>query len=387
MLYGPYRTLCGEKMSACQCLSHLHLYGKEARPGRTWILTVPPRAKVSRPSWTAAVQTEQSIRLGYWMDWNDPAMLRDLADKLVRDPAQVITVQGPNGPVTDTVEQIVGRLGLPELGGSYFTFSNENNYMIWTFLKKCWESGWVYRGHDVMPWCPRCATGISDMEINEGRREVQHTSSMDSDRLAHLNSIACRHRVAAVGDDVAAFLIAMRDRCGYVNPNFEWFAARYPGVNVAAYFTGKLAKSGERIAIEDGLGRAVLAEPGVAADSRGSRRSRHSAAVCRPIPGSTRSLSPPPARHSPRRQHSLASGAVSMARPWASWVWPACWWPTFWGSFRRLKPLATPTMPGPLRGCSRVFFYWLVPSPRSSPGLARQRSNSCRVIEWASTSG
>ena len=42
--------------------------------------------------------------------------------------------------------------------------------------RRCWERGWVYRGHDVMPWCPRCATGISDMEINEGRREVQHTS-------------------------------------------------------------------------------------------------------------------------------------------------------------------------------------------------------------------
>ena len=30
----------------------------------------------------AAVQTEQSIRLGYWMDWNDPEHLRWLADKL-----------------------------------------------------------------------------------------------------------------------------------------------------------------------------------------------------------------------------------------------------------------------------------------------------------------
>ncbi len=28
----------------------------------------------------AAVQTEQSINLGFWMDWNDPAELRWLAD-------------------------------------------------------------------------------------------------------------------------------------------------------------------------------------------------------------------------------------------------------------------------------------------------------------------
>jgi hypothetical protein len=68
-----------------------------------------------------------------------PGQLRFLATSWMEDPNQVITVDGPQGPVTGTVEQIVGRLGLPELGGSYFTFSNENNYMIWTFLKKCWE--------------------------------------------------------------------------------------------------------------------------------------------------------------------------------------------------------------------------------------------------------
>jgi len=74
--------------------------------------------------------TAQSLRLGEWMDWSD----------------------------------------------SYYTMSDENNYTIWGFLKKCWEEGWVYRGRDVMPWCPRCATGISDMEINEGRKLVRHTS-------------------------------------------------------------------------------------------------------------------------------------------------------------------------------------------------------------------
>ena len=125
----------------------------------------------------AAVQTEQSIRLGYWMDWNDPDELRRLADRLVENPSQVITVQGPDGPVTGTVEQIVGRLGLPELGGSYFTFSNENNYMIWTFLKRCWERGWLYRGADVMPWCTRCSTGISQHEIvTDGYAELTHPS-------------------------------------------------------------------------------------------------------------------------------------------------------------------------------------------------------------------
>jgi len=76
-------------------------------------------------------QTEQSIRLGYWMDW----------------------------------------------GNDYYTLSDENNYTIWSFLKKCQQRGLIYKGRDVMPWCPRCATGLSNMEMeSEGYKETSHLS-------------------------------------------------------------------------------------------------------------------------------------------------------------------------------------------------------------------
>jgi isoleucyl-tRNA synthetase len=116
----------------------------------------------------AARQTEQSLRLGMWMDWNDPDELRRLRDLLAAEPSSTATIEGPRGPVTDTVEMLVGRLGMPEVGGSYFTFSNENNDLIWGFLKEVHRRGWLYKGHDTMPWCARCGTGISQMEMNEG---------------------------------------------------------------------------------------------------------------------------------------------------------------------------------------------------------------------------
>jgi len=122
----------------------------------------------------AALQVEQSIRLGYWMDWDDPPLLRKLADSLENEE-EVLTIQGPKGPVSDTVEGLVSRLGTPQLGGSYFTFSDENNYTIWSVLKKCHERGWIYKGRDVMPWCPRCSTALSQHEIvTEGYREMTH---------------------------------------------------------------------------------------------------------------------------------------------------------------------------------------------------------------------
>ncbi|MFB0557575.1 MAG: class I tRNA ligase family protein, partial [Candidatus Bathyarchaeia archaeon] len=124
----------------------------------------------------SAVQTEQSIRLGMWTDWNDPEELRKLA-KALEDPLAKTTYRGTNGPVNGTVEALVGILGDRETGGSYFTFSDENNYMIWSVLKSCHERGWIYKGADSMPWCPRCSTGISQHEIvTEGYRELTHPS-------------------------------------------------------------------------------------------------------------------------------------------------------------------------------------------------------------------
>ncbi|MDO8488298.1 MAG: class I tRNA ligase family protein, partial [bacterium] len=79
----------------------------------------------------SAIQTEQSKRLGYFMDWEH----------------------------------------------SYFTMSDENNYAIWNFLKTCWERGWLYKGHESIPWCPRCETAISQHEIlTEDYQEIVHDS-------------------------------------------------------------------------------------------------------------------------------------------------------------------------------------------------------------------
>ncbi len=122
----------------------------------------------------AARQVEQSIRLGYWMQWDNPETLRFLADSL-ENPEQAVVINGINGTVSDSAERLVGRLGTPDIGGSYFTFSDENNYTIWAALKKCFENGWVYKGRDVMPWCPRCSTALSQHEIvTEGYREMTH---------------------------------------------------------------------------------------------------------------------------------------------------------------------------------------------------------------------
>ena len=77
------------------------------------------------------VITEQSKRLGMWMDWEN----------------------------------------------DYYTFSDTNIEYIWRFLKAVHERGWLYQGHRSTVWCPRCGTSISQHEVFSGEyRELEHPS-------------------------------------------------------------------------------------------------------------------------------------------------------------------------------------------------------------------
>jgi len=123
----------------------------------------------------AARQTEQSQRLGYWMEWDDPAELRKLSENI--DNHEDVSLNTPKGEtVNGPAEQLVSKLGNPEWGGSYFTFSTENNETIWTFIKKCHERGKIYLGHDVMPWGGLAGSAYSQMEIADGRKLTTHKS-------------------------------------------------------------------------------------------------------------------------------------------------------------------------------------------------------------------
>ena len=49
--------------------------------------------------------------------------------------------------------------------------------MIWHFLKVVHQNGWLYKGKDSVPWCPRCETAISQHEmLTEDYKEATHES-------------------------------------------------------------------------------------------------------------------------------------------------------------------------------------------------------------------
>jgi isoleucyl-tRNA synthetase len=73
------------------------------------------------------------------------------------------------------------RLGMwMDSGNDYYTFSDTNIEYIWRFLKAVQERGWLYKGHRSTQWCPRCGTSLSQHEqAGEGNYEELSHPSLD----------------------------------------------------------------------------------------------------------------------------------------------------------------------------------------------------------------
>lgn len=77
---------------------------------------------------SSSIITEQSKRLGQWMDWDN----------------------------------------------SYYTYNDSNITGIWSFLQKCNNNQWIKKIHRPMPWCPRCGTSLSEHEMSGSYKEIEH---------------------------------------------------------------------------------------------------------------------------------------------------------------------------------------------------------------------
>lgn len=63
-----------------------------------------------------------------------------------------------------------------DLDKAYITCSNEYIESVWWILSQFWEKGLIYKGHRIVPYCPRCGTALSSHEVAQGYEEVSDPS-------------------------------------------------------------------------------------------------------------------------------------------------------------------------------------------------------------------
>ncbi len=63
-----------------------------------------------------------------------------------------------------------------DMDSPYITFDNKYIESVWWSLKEIWKKGLLYKGHKVVPYCPRCETTLSSHEVAQGYRDVEDPS-------------------------------------------------------------------------------------------------------------------------------------------------------------------------------------------------------------------
>ena len=66
------------------------------------------------------------------------------------------------------------RMGyLVDLDHPYITLDNNYIETGWWILKKFFDAGLIYEGHKILPYCPRCGTGLASHEVAQGYKMVK----------------------------------------------------------------------------------------------------------------------------------------------------------------------------------------------------------------------
>lgn len=60
---------------------------------------------------------------------------------------------------------------LVDLDNPYITLDNDYIESVWWILDKFFKEDYIYEGHKILPYCPRCGTGLASHEVAQGYQE------------------------------------------------------------------------------------------------------------------------------------------------------------------------------------------------------------------------
>ena len=76
-------------------------------------------------------------------------------------------------------ENMTNKIGYwVDMDDPYVTYHNSYIESVWWALKQLWDKELLYKGHKVMPYCPRCGTGLSSHEVSQGYKDVKDATAI-----------------------------------------------------------------------------------------------------------------------------------------------------------------------------------------------------------------
>lgn len=74
-------------------------------------------------------------------------------------------------------ERMTDRVGYwVDMENPYVTYQNNYIESVWWAIKQIWDKNLLYKGHKIVPYCPRCGTALSSHEVAQGYKDVKDTT-------------------------------------------------------------------------------------------------------------------------------------------------------------------------------------------------------------------
>ena len=65
-----------------------------------------------------------------------------------------------------------------DMDNPYITYNDNYIESVWWSLKEIAKKGLIYKGHKIVPYCPRCGTALSSHEVAQGYKDVEETTAI-----------------------------------------------------------------------------------------------------------------------------------------------------------------------------------------------------------------
>ena len=71
-------------------------------------------------------------------------------------------------------EKMSDRVGYwVDMENPYVTYDNNYIESVWWSLRQIWNKDLIYKGHKIVPYCPRCGTSLSSHEVAQGYKDIK----------------------------------------------------------------------------------------------------------------------------------------------------------------------------------------------------------------------